>query len=317
MLNSTPSYELIGSTKKTQDCCYNGECVPPLNGEPIVFALPNRYTIPTIDDNDLARTDKFFEEHGDIVSVFDHDQPALVELKLQRDGDLYVERWHCLCWGCGLGCLLSYVDGKNWLAIGFALVIFATRILVIPAKRRDFQALRKRFEDLPDSDWPHTAITRTGVRHVEPPTHHRGGCVLDIPFEDIVSIEMFDFRESTFTWYDVTLTLTAADDGIKYISSGYHRFERWQGQIKVPLHCLKEPVRFRKLVAAMTDKLSTPASKAAQLLLRVEACMEAVDNPGTVDPKVKQVLSNLVDELRDFKETHHNVTGELNAATLV
>ena len=168
------------------------------------------------------------------------------------------------------------------------------------------------------NSWAHTAVTRTGLRHVQPSNPNRPGFALDIPFEDIVSIQIMQRHKPD--WISVRLTLASTDDGLEYITSGYCKFQKLMElmppQIVLDLSLLKEPVRVKKALMAM-KKSVPPGSKGAEMLCHVETLL---DTDHLSDPDVKQSLRELVVEMREFnnnKSSSIGVEQQHDVATIV
>jgi hypothetical protein len=131
------------------------------------------------------------------------------------------------------------------------------------------------------TQWPHTAITRTGVRHVVPPklpngVGHNNYVVVDIPFADIKSIDKTWWipkeasANATASSRWVFLSLAAKEDGAEYVrtnqtgNGGRGPFYRrnfcavalcgQKVQLGLFMSLLKEPARFQGLVEALQQQ---------------------------------------------------------------
>lgn len=234
----------------------------------------------------LSWTDDFFQGDTDIVAAFDYDLQQLKDMKIAEiTGPLW-----------GLGSTAS-IGGFVWsigvgmpvfVPIGCALLFIAGLASTAPTKRY----LEKRV----DKVWAHTAVTRTGVRHVQPSNPNQPGFALEIPFEDVLSIKI-ETLPSNFS-VAVRLTLASTDDGLEYITSGYCNFGKTQ-EIKLCLIGLKEPVRFKKLIMTMKENVApSSSSRASSLLSAAEAFLDGNHS----DQAVKQAfLRELVIKMRDRK----------------
>jgi len=234
-------------------------------------------------------TDDFFQEHTDIVAVFDYDLDQLKEIKVNETVGPWVV---FLTTAAIVGFVWSiYLGLPVFVPLACALLFGAAFAIEKPMKRNLEKTLSCKVG-------VHTAVTRTGVRHVKPSLPNRPGFALDIPFEDILSVKIEQLHG--FKAIAVRLTLASTDDGLEYITSGYCKFEKSQRspEIKLSLIGLKEPVRFKKLIMATKDEPSS--GRASRLLSRVEAF---VDGNHDADEASKQALSELLMELREFNRS--------------
>ena len=88
-------------------------------------------------------------------------------------------------------------------------------------------------------------------------------------------------------------------------------------QIVLGLTGLKEPVRFKKVIMAMKEKLVPPGSIGSEMLCRVETLL---DSDHLSDPDVKRSLRELVVEIREFnnnKSSSIGVEQQHDVATIV
>jgi len=240
----------------------------------------------------LTWTDDFFQRDADIVAVFDYD---LEQIKQMKFDDMIAPFF-----GFGLmasfgGFVWSLMAGMPvWVTLGFALIF-----IVLFAS---LGAMKRHFEETVGmaSAWPqqHTAITRTGLRYVQPSAPSQQGFALEIPFQDILEIKIAQHPNTTGVV--VWLTLASTDDGLEYVTSGFHAFQHHGAHVYLRLLGLKEPVRFKKVTMKMKDKLSPPLNGGAKLLSRVEAIL---DSDHSSDPDVRRALTELVVEMRAFNKS--------------
>jgi hypothetical protein len=161
--------------------------------------------------------------------------------------------------------------------------------------------------------WLHTAVTQTGLRHIQTlPTPGNvfpaGAFALDIPFENIVSIKR------TATPRNVLLTLASTNDGVEFISSGDCYFQSVWGtpsQVSLALTNLKEPVLFMKVLQAMKDKSSVAtksfcSSKATEWLWRLDTILDNGSSDPLSDPNIKQSLRELVVEMCELSNNNNS-----------
>jgi hypothetical protein len=271
-----------------------------LNAEPVAVlaaAVSSSSSNPTI-MGEMTWTDNYFNEderHDDIVAVFDYNIKVLKEEKIKK---WFNPWWPLVASAVYVFCFLLSLPIPILLTIGLSLLCSSTMLV-----RKWF------FWNSCCSSvvvWPHTAVTRTGVRHILPSSPEQQGYALDIPFEDIVSIEV----QPLPTLCLVRLTLDSTDHGMEYVSSGYCQLTNGVGQTQLVLTGLLEPVRFKKLVVAMKDKSSSssmPSSQGAQLLSRVEACLNDISS----NVETKDVLSKLVAEMREYNQTCSSVRDDV------
>jgi hypothetical protein len=128
----------------------------------------------------LAREDKYFEDRGDVLAVFDYDQEVI-----HQETKILV---YILCTGF-LTCLtvVSIVPFVPFPFPGF-LLLFGSPIMGYLIGKIIAKVLRKTGA----AAVPHTAVTESGLRHVQPANKsisHRG-YTLFIPFHDIQAIEV-------------------------------------------------------------------------------------------------------------------------------
>jgi hypothetical protein len=228
-----------------------------LNAEPIavlaaVSSSSSSSSNPTL-VGEMTWTDNYFDEEDDdehhddddIVAVFDYNIKLLKEKQIK---ELFDPWWLLLPLPIYSFVLLSGLPIV--VIIGLSFLCWSTLLLL----RIWFSVGNYCTSGLV---WPHTAVTRTGVRHIIPPSStspEQPGYALDIPFADIVSIELQPLSNLLCL---VVLTLASTDHGIEYVTSGYCHLikNRVGGQTQLVLTALLEPVRFKKLVVAMKDKL--------------------------------------------------------------
>jgi hypothetical protein len=245
----------------------------------------------------LTWTDDFFEvaEHNnsssDIVAVFDYDQEKLK--KINEDDFVWIR--------CCVTVLFLVAFCWSLLAVESQLFIYLTVCVFLLIAMCGWISNVEKTTVV--HNWMHTAVTRTGLRHVQTrPSPDHLAFALDIPFEDIVSI-----KRTQQTPGGVLLTLASTDDGVEYITSGDCYFQRsgLPPQLYLALFCLKEPVIFMKLLKAMKEEKSAAATKSssskrlgAELLCRaVERILDGSDH--LPDPSVEHTLRELVVEMRE------------------
>jgi hypothetical protein len=190
------------------------------------------------------------------VAVFDHDWSPLADKKAK----MLLVFWLVVAGYIGvLGTMIT--DKLVGLVTAVAV---AMMLLVLYASN-----YRSCFEKCWNSVWKcsgvdsdpvgHTAVTQTGVRLVLSAANAaQQGCTLHIPFEDIISIQIQP--TATPKYCTVYLTLASTYGGLGYVTYGRNPFMPlmpFRGQTKLAISGLQEPLRFKKLVVAMTDKLST------------------------------------------------------------
>jgi len=234
-------------------------------------------------------TDDFFQEHTDIVAVFDYDPDQLKEIKM-------TETVAPCVWFLFTATMFGFMCS---ISLGLPVFVPLACVLLFSAGCASVKPMISHLEKTVSDEVcvRHTAVTRTGVRHVKQSLPNQPG-VVDIPFEDILSIKIEQLHGFKAT--AVRLTLASTDDGLEYITSGYCKFEKSQRspEIKLSLIGLKEPVRFKKLIMATKDEPSS--GRASRLLSRVEAF---VDGNHDADEASKQALSELLMELREFNRS--------------
>jgi hypothetical protein len=245
-------------------------------------------------------TDNYFDGQDDIVAVFDHDIVALEEMELSRKVHRNFYTWWSLmeCALVIIGMLL--INSIDSVSLPIAWVIFYYILNTIGSRIRrglyrkwwqEKQDQKKNGSDV--SHWPHTAVTRTGVRHSVVPLSappnvvgHNNYVVVDIPFADIKSIDKFWWipkeasanAAASSRWVHLAL---ASEDGAEYVmtnktgNGGRGPFYRRNPcaaalcgrkvQLGLFMSVLKEPTRFQELVEALQqqhqDTPHVPADK--------------------------------------------------------
>jgi hypothetical protein len=308
---ASPSHQAVSFSKlSTSEQEYEdgvirvvAECVPTVaEHEPSSSILPQQEA-NILEQGRLTWTDQFFAQQDDIVAVFDYDPKIMEEIMASEKFG-----------GAKILSTLSFMGAMFLCALTEAPIV--VYVLCVGLLIFACVGICRAEETMVVDSWAHTAVTQTGMRHVQTRRTDKdwgltgaaaaAAFALDIPFEDIISIT----RMGIFAPHSVLLTLASTDgDGLKFITSGDYYFQKERAspsQVSLVLTNLKEPVLLMKVLRAMKDKKSvvprkSSSSKAADLLYRVETVL---DN-GSSDhhfsgPNVEQSLRELVVELREL-----------------
>jgi hypothetical protein len=243
-------------------------------------------------------TDNYFDGQDDIVAVFDHDIVALEEMELSRKVHRNFYAWWTLM-ECAIIIIamlsvnsafgdIDRLPGSDSVSLPIAWLIFYYTLNTIGSRIRrglyqkwwqEKQEQKKNGNDM--SHWPHTAVTRTGVRHAVVPLStpsnvvgHNSYVVVDIPFADIKSIDKLWWipkeasANATASSRWVHLALASETDGAEYVmtktGNGRGPFYRRNPcavalcgrkvQLGLFMSVLKEPARFQALVETLQQQ---------------------------------------------------------------
>jgi hypothetical protein len=244
-------------------------------------------------------TDNYFDGQDDIVAVFDHDVVALEEMEMLRKVDRNFTLWWAIMVGVPYTIAIlnsAFGDDQNPLLPGIDPVVFPILYMIgllvgVLVRRflyrkwwQEKQKQMMKNGNVVSHHWPHTAVTRTGVRHAVVPLSAppndvvgRNYVVVDIPFADIKSIQKLGgpipkglSANAAASSRFVSLVLASETDGAEYVMTNhkgnghgpiFHRhnpcavalFGR-KVQLGLSLSVLKDPTRFQELVEALQQQ---------------------------------------------------------------
>ena len=261
-----------------------------LGGTKEAIALPfaETETLPAWDD-------QYFEDRGDVLAVFDHDQENFDQEGLK------------ILLGSGIFMIFIVVVGLvPFMPFGLLLLFGGpvTGYLIGPHIAKYME--RKAAAD--PTPIAHTAVTEFGLRHVQPAYNRVRGSALLIPFHDIQDIEVCSSHVSI---------RTPSVDMCEYVEKGLPIFTRLRYDLEknewkhvrqernthshLYIMGLREPYMLKKLLLAMKKKHSRDGRVVANALLtqRVLDLLEHEEVPQSGDHQ-NALFVELRDELRHF-----------------
>ena len=261
-----------------------------LGGTKEAIALPfaETETLP-------AWEDQYFEDRGDVLAVFDHDQENFDQEGLK------------ILLGSGIFMIFIVVVGLvPFMPFGLLVLIGGpiTGYLIVTLIAK-YMERKAAADPIPTA---HTAVTEFGLRHVQRAYNSDGGSTLLIPFHDIQTIEVCNYHVSI---------RTPSVDMCEYVEKGLPTFtplrcdlekNEWNAVLqeknthsRLYIMGLREPYRLKKLLLAMKEKHSRDGRVVANALLtqRVLELLEQEIPPQSGDHQ-NALFVELRDELRHF-----------------
>ena len=261
-----------------------------LGGTKEAIALPfaETETLP-------AWEDKYFEDRGDVLAVFDHVQEVFY---FNSDG-LKIILGLCFFMISSLVlCHVPFMPVGLLVLVGGPITGYLIGTLIAKYVVRKAAA-----NPIPTG---HTAVTEFGLRHVQ--LAYNGGSTLLIPFHDIQTIEVCSSLVSI---------RTPSVDMCEYVEKGLPTFtplrcdlekNEWNAVLpeknthsRLYIMGLREPYRLKKLLLAMKEKHGRDGRVVANALLtqRVLELLEQENVPLSGDHQ-NALFVELRDELRHF-----------------
>jgi len=203
--------------------------------------------------------DAYFRDNlDDQLAVFDYDTETL---QLNYKSDVV----NGILWGIvAPGIFLSLLVNET-LSM---LLLFLSVILVITL----IKSLRASPRATKES--PHTAVTRTGLLHVQPSISGGGavgGGTILIPFSEIQDIAVSRHIVANRLPLSLVQIKTCSTDGTEYIRSGFPTFETTEeGVASLNLLGLADPFQLKRLLLAMKDQACDDTVRRAKEALQDE-----------------------------------------------
>jgi len=226
--------------------------------------LESASPVPVVDGLMASSKDAHFRDNllDDQPAVFDYDTETM-----QRN--LITERVAPLIGLLGGGAVpgsflwLLLGDNKR-LAILFLLLSVILMVALHSFRRALFGAA---------IETPHTAVTRTGLLHVQPSFSGGGGIggTILIPFSEIQDIAVSRHNHPDRLPLSLVQIQTRSADGTEYIRSGFPTLQTTEeGVARLDLLGLADPFQLKRLLLTMKDQACDDTVRQAKEALRDE-----------------------------------------------
>ena len=214
-----------------------------------------------VEDGLMASKDAYFRDNlDDQLAVFDYDTESLQRNYKSDAVDVLLYR--IIVPGIFLSLLLG--DDKALLLLFLSVIVVNALILF---RRALFGATKET---------PHTAVTRTGLHHVQPSisgggSRVQGGGTMLIPFSEIQDIAVSRHNVANRLPLLLVQIKTRSADGTEYIRGGFPTLETTdEGVARLDLLGIVNPFQLKRLLLAMKDQACDDTVRRAKEALQDE-----------------------------------------------